>query len=76
MATHSSILAWRSCWTEEPRGLPSLGLQRVGYDWVTNNKLTFIGNFRKFQKDFWILSMMWNTEIGDGFDSSVNYNAI
>ena len=30
MATHSSILAWRIPWTEEPGGLQSLGLQRVG----------------------------------------------
>ena len=32
MATHSSILAWRSPWTEEPGRLQSLGLQRVGHD--------------------------------------------
>ena len=32
MATHSSILAWRIPWTEEPGGLQSIGLQRVGHD--------------------------------------------
>ena len=32
MATHSSILAWRIPWTEEPGGLWSMGLQRVGHD--------------------------------------------
>ena len=31
-ATHSSILAWRIPWTEEPGGLQSKGLQRVGQD--------------------------------------------
>ena len=31
-ATHSSILAWRISWTEEPGGLQSKGLQRVGYN--------------------------------------------
>ena len=31
MATHSSILAWRIPWTEEPGGLRSIGLQRVGH---------------------------------------------
>ena len=31
MATHSSILAWRMPWTEEPGGLQSTGLQRVGH---------------------------------------------
>ena len=32
MAIHSSILAWRIAWTEEPGGLQSMGLQRVGHD--------------------------------------------
>ena len=32
MATHSSILAWRIPWTEEPGGLQSMGLQRVRQD--------------------------------------------
>ena len=32
MATHSSILAWEIPWTEEPGGLQSMGLQRVGQD--------------------------------------------
>ena len=32
MATFSSIVAWRIPWTEEPGGLQSMGLQRVGHD--------------------------------------------
>ena len=32
MAPHSSILAWRIPWAEEPGGLQSMGLQRVGHD--------------------------------------------
>ena len=32
MATHSSIHAWKIPWTEEPGGLQSMGLQRVGHD--------------------------------------------
>ena len=32
MATQSSILAWRTPWTEEPGGLQFMGLQRVGHD--------------------------------------------
>ena len=32
MATHSSVLAWRIPWTEEPGGLQSMGSQRVGRD--------------------------------------------
>ena len=36
MATHSSILAWRILWTEEPGGLQSMGSQRVRHNRVTN----------------------------------------
>ena len=32
MATHSSILAWRILWTEEPGGLLSIGSHRVGHN--------------------------------------------
>ena len=42
MATHSSILAWRIPWTEEPAGLQSIGLQRVGHNWVTNTLTLYI----------------------------------
>ena len=34
MATHSSVLAWRIPWTEEPGGLQSMASQRVGHDLV------------------------------------------
>ena len=37
MATHSSILAWRIPWTEEPGGLQSMGSQRVGHDSETKH---------------------------------------
>ena len=32
MAAHSSFLVWRAPWTEEPDGLQSMGLQRVGHN--------------------------------------------
>ena len=35
MATHSSILAWEIPWTEDPSGLWSMGLQRVGHNLAT-----------------------------------------
>ena len=35
MATHSSILAWRIPWTEEPGGLQPMGSQRVRHDWAS-----------------------------------------
>ena len=40
MATHSSILAWRIPWTEEPRMLQSMGMQKVRHDWA--NQMFFI----------------------------------
>ena len=39
-ATHSSILAWETSWTEEPGGLQPKGLQRFGYDWATKHTNT------------------------------------
>ena len=39
MATHSSILAWRIPWTEEPGRLQSMGSQRVGRDWELTHLL-------------------------------------
>ena len=41
MATHSSILAWRIPWTEEPGGQQFTGLQRVRHDWATWLHSTF-----------------------------------
>ena len=38
-ATHSSILAWRIPWTEESGGLQSMGLQRVGHNWMANTDI-------------------------------------
>ena len=37
MATYSSILAWKIPQTEEPGGLQSIGLQRVGHDWASTH---------------------------------------
>ena len=49
MATHSSILAWRIPWTEEPGGLRSMGSQRVGHDWETNT----YGNLKNLKEECW-----------------------
>ena len=46
MATHSHILAWKIPWTEEPGGLQSIGLQRVGHDRATTMQ-THLAAFRK-----------------------------
>ena len=37
ITTHSSILAWRIPWTEEPGGLQSMRLQTVRCNWATNS---------------------------------------
>ena len=50
MAPHSSTLAWRVPWTEEPGGLQSMGSRRVGHNWVTSLSLfTFMHWRRKWQ---------------------------
>ena len=50
MATHSSSLAWKIPWTEEPSRLQSMGSLRVGHDWATSLSLfTFIHWRTKWQ---------------------------
>ena len=50
MAPHSSTLAWKIPWMEEPGGLQSMGSQRVGHDWATSLSLfTFMYWRRKWQ---------------------------
>ena len=47
MAPHSSTLAWRILWTEEPGGLQSLGSLRVGHDWATSLSLSPFMHWRR-----------------------------
>ena len=47
MATHSSVLAWRIPGMVEPSGLPSMGLYRVGHDWVTSLSLFTFMHWRR-----------------------------
>ena len=50
MAPHSSALAWKIPWTEEPGSLQSMGSLRVGHDWATSLSLfTFMHWRRKWQ---------------------------
>ena len=51
MATHSSILAWRIPWTEDPGGLQSMGSQRVRHDW---SDLARMQTFKTPVKMFWV----------------------
>ena len=45
MATHSSILAWKIPWTEEPGRLQSMGSKRVGHDWATKPPPIYLRGF-------------------------------
>ena len=50
MAPHSSTLAWKIPWVEEPGGLQSMGSRRVGHDWETSlSPFTFMHWRRKWQ---------------------------
>ena len=50
MAPHSSTLAWKIPWMEEPGGLQSMGSLEVGHDWVTSLPLfTFMHWRRQWQ---------------------------
>ena len=52
MAPHSSILAWKIPWTEEPGGLQSMGSLRVRHDWATSLSFcTFIFHFHALEKE-------------------------
>ena len=48
MATHTSIPAWRIPWTEEPGGLQSTGLYRVGHDRASNTFTLFARHYESF----------------------------
>ena len=50
MANNSSILAWKTPWTEEPGELMSLGSQRIGHDLATKAILPFIIKSKFFSK--------------------------
>ena len=47
MAPHSSALAWKIPWMEEPGGLQSMGSWRVGHDWVTSLSLFIFMHWRR-----------------------------
>ena len=47
MAPHSSTLAWKIPWMEEPGRLQSMGLRRVGHDWATSLSLFTFMHWRK-----------------------------
>ena len=62
MATHSSILAWRIPWTGEPGRLQSLGLQRVGHDWVTIFLFSKVADLHLFLLKILLPTIFFTTE--------------
>ena len=50
MAAHSSTLAWKIPWTEEPGGLQSMQLQRVGHDLATKQQQTITIPIQQMKK--------------------------
>ena len=70
MTTHSSTLAWKIPWTEEPGGLQFMGLQRIGDDLATehaHHKLFFLNLFENFVQ----LKMNFENRIKFYFSSSL-----
>ena len=69
MATHSSVLAWKIPWTEEPGGLQSMGLQRAGHDLVTKTTTYLVRRFLLLKwNDYQVLNnkkgeVIWNSDV-------------
>ena len=60
MATHSSTLAWKIPWMEEPDGLQSMGSQRVGQDWMISLHFTSV-SFQRRPLGYRIKDTQWWT---------------
>ena len=70
IATCSNILAWRIPWTEEPGGLQSTGLQRVGHDWVTSCSLSYL---KLTLRNMAYQNMLWITLVIERKNSNCRY---
>ena len=74
MAIHFSILAWRIPWTEDPGGLQSIGLQRVGHDWnnLTRMYTPYRYHYFSLRGGFWSEEPILQSKGGDLFNSPIN----
>ena len=78
MATHSSSLAWKFPWMEEPGRLQSMGSQRVGHNWATSFSFTFYGpiisfvTMKQYQQGRGKQRMRWLDGIIDLLGMSLN----
>ena len=69
MAIHSSILAWRIPWMEEPGGLQSTGSQRVRHDWATSLSLSQLNGKlkKKICQSIILIWLIWFLETSSIF---------
>ena len=75
MTTHSSILAWRIPWMEEPGGLQSMRSQRVGHNWVTSLHFTCSSVGKEFScsiRDLGLIPGLGRSP-GEGNDNPLQY---
>ena len=76
MATHSSTLAWRIPWTEEPDGLQPMGSQRGGHDGATALSLTLRHYHMSMTLKCIITGTLHNLDFPGGSDDKASvYNA-
>ena len=73
MATHSSILAWKTPWTEEPGGLQSMGSHRVGHNRVTSLHFTYLPPEKavcRSRSNSW--NWTWNNRLIENWERSTS----
>ena len=70
MATHSSILAWRIPWTEEPGGLQSIGMQRVRHNWSDSAHR----HSWDVHSSYWVFSLLGSLCVDYGPNSKQNFH--
>ena len=85
MATHSSILAWKIPWMEEPGRLQSVGSQGVRHDWATKHSIahilwkysefTVLCCFLMLSKDMGSISE-WGRSLAEGNGNSLQYSCL
>ena len=63
MATHSSNLSRKLLWREDPDGLQSMRLQRVGHDWATKEQINILQNINVVHMHYIIFLECWKVVI-------------
>ena len=78
MATHSSTLAWKIPWTEEPGRLQSIGSQRVVHDCATSLHMIHVQMWELDHKEGWVLKnwCLWTVVLEKTLESPLDSNEI